>query len=445
MFSRGPSVILAAIPIIFFFLFVYIFSVDGPLFEEHDILRALIAFEASHSLVEAGQALLLEATDHKPVTTYVIAFLHFYLFGHVDFVHIAYIASVVSVALPLLYALCFRRASEFYFILITALLLGCHFIPIGNIYWGGAGLAGNLAMLFAFLALYGLSRQSWPATFMATLSAIAAIFSLGNGLLVLPAAVMLWIFAGKESVARNRTVLIKHLCFFLVVCISSLALFWSVNSPTLSLSLAATSTNALDFLESAIRLLGAGYAYDSELMQFVMGICVLLFLLGLLLVGYHRRHPVLAAYMAFLVATVLVLCLYRNWTLMDIHFNRTRYYFVSMHIVLILILCYLDMLLPHFHNYKNIVCCSCLMLLCSSFAYSYIRNVDDAANFCVNKKIMGRDYLIALNDKPESDLSDNDKTIRVSIERGYFDPQRLVTEEKWPWLSGKLGCSTIIP
>jgi hypothetical protein len=439
---------LAACPLFIYWFYIVWFSADGPFGEEHDLLKFFAAWYDAGSWLEKYHALTIQATDHKPVTSYLSALLIYKLIGHVDFVYLGYIANLTAILILWLTLVQFKQSRHFLSLVVISSLLGFQLTPLGNMFWAGGGLAGNLAILFALLSLIFLCKQSVTSTLLAIVFAALSIYSLGNGMIVLPAALMLVFCTQSDHTTSkgvlNRKLLVRQLIIYEIIGIAIALLFFSQNPPQLSTSIAVTDFDILTFLWITVRLLGGGFSYDNVILQTLFGILIIAMNYGLFALGYHKRRPALAAYMAFLVGTVVVLCLYRNWTLLDPHANITRYYFISMQIWIVLMLCYGDMYLSRLYAYGNKAILASGAILVLSFVFSYCYKTEEVATLCWNKKYYSQSQIIAISQANPALETVYEQILKQSLDRGYFNAERLFSEKAPNILSDKTSCYTAL-
>lgn len=447
-------------PVLVYAVFIYLYGSPGPLYEDFEGLGFLIDFNDADSLLAKLKTLLVQATDHRPMTGALTLLLQYKVLGHASFLGLVYLGNLLVLGIALLHISHFRDSKSFILISLVVSWLVFQLIPIGHMLWAGAAISGNYVFLFAYLSLIFLCRQTVPSTIAAIAFAVLAIFSLSNGLALLPAALFLLMMCDKEGSAGtatgstytslNRRYLVKQLIFFEAAGLLTAYVYFSgytQNNAVGTLLGQLASPDVQKIVSDVVRLLGAGFTYGNVNLQYLSGTMVIVLCFGLFLKQYYKRQPALAVYTIFLMGTVLAICLGRtSWWLLDKDANQSRYFFFSMHIWVILIICYMDLYLPVVIEKARAFVWLGVLVLIVSFFGSYAMNMDRAVEFCWNKKQYNQAQVVKVNKIDKIKLTGGrmgatyDYFAKVAIERGYYNTDRLFGDKPPLFLSDKLAC-----
>ena len=437
-YSSHTLLFTATALLIVYFYVVIRYSADGPIYEDFDIIKFLLSYDDAENWNDKFNALMHLATHHHPSTTYLAFLLQYKIFGRIDFQHMVVVANLLVVIIAAIHLTHFRSSKAASLIALSTFALSLQLIPIGNIFWSGAALAGNFALLFAYLGFTLICRESIYSAIVGTVLCVASIYSLGNGIAVIPSAIMLVILykrtkgTPKNTLApiapyyliRNSTILIVASCLSLI----PFFIFYrdiGINHFHVDFKNGNYSILALNVL----RLLGGGYSYGNPIIECIMGIAMITGCTWLWYKGFIYRYPAVAAYLMFLIASMVLLGVSRNWHNLPDFSNTSRYRFLPMQAWTIVIIAFLEF---HAKDTSNRFIATLLSsVFIFLFFFSYWFNQNKVIDYC---ELRNEYHLEEIKQIKESDEKtrfedDNTRILKLVIERGLFDPLKMSKEQ----------------
>lgn len=457
------SILLLLFPLTAYIIIVYLYSSDGPLYEDHEGLAFLIDYYDANSFTEKLKALLLQATDHRPLTGYLTFLAQYKVLGHGSYLGIIYLGNILVIGIACLHIYHFLNTKAVFLISLIVFYLSFQLIPIGHMYWAGSAISGSYVFFFSYLSLILLCKQTFWHTVLASLCALWSIYSLTNGLALLPAALFLLLMTsgstpekpmdsrpGSSQKPLNRNYLIKQLIFFEIISlIAAYAYFSGYNQDNAVGSIVDKLSNPdiLDIGGDTIRLLGSGFTYGIVSLQYAAGITAIILCLWLFHKSYHKQQPALAAYMVFLVGSIFAICLGRtSWWLLDVDANQSRYFFLSMQVWVVLSISFADLYFSVLLGKSKFLVWGAITTLVLSFIASYAINVNRVVEFCWNKKLYSYEQIARVNQQDDLPLTGGrmghtyDHFVKVAMERGYFNTDSLFSDTKPVFFNKRMAC-----
>lgn len=441
------SKLLIFTPICFYFALIKIYGVNAPWFDDlRDILEFMIQFFDANSLQEKFALLFKQHNPNRTFVSHVIYLLQYQMFGSLNFNHLMLIANLSAAGLFLTYLYLFNKSNHSIFIAIGVSLLIFQPSPLNVMFWAMAGLSAYLVLLFAFLSLVFLEKNSYKNTFIAALFAYLAIFTNANGIF-LPLAIIILKFLEILNSKQEKSAYLAtlgNLFLYLILCmIMLIGFFYNYESGHVSASPYVRLQFQLDnigwFIQNFLFLVGSGYSFESYLSGVALGAAASILISWLIVIKYYTRQPALIAFLFFLLLSLGAVAVMRGEINHPQSVMSSHYYQISMHIWVILFIAYTDLYLaPLSKQFSKAALLIVGLLVCfyiASFTY-YTPRIMDA---CLEKK----NWIYQLN----KDLLDGtvmrdyyDGLILTSLQRGYFDGNPGEKEYPLPLLSDKQSC-----
>jgi hypothetical protein len=188
-----------AIPVVIYLCVFKIYAINMPFFDDYDAVLGWMNQYLS-SDTSRGRFFLLfqQHNEHRIVFVYVVELLCFHLFHQINFVFLSFVGSLglFGIVAAVLYLGKKAGLSNFELIPVPILLLTLSHNQLITL--AMAGLQQYWQLLFDILSLIFLTRSQKVANFAAAfLSAVAATFSGGGGLLVFPVGFIYLIFSKR--------------------------------------------------------------------------------------------------------------------------------------------------------------------------------------------------------------------------------------------------------
>ncbi len=335
------------IPIVAYFAMVWQYAQNIPHWDDYDAaLGFLNTFLQSDSWLDQAKLIVSQHNEHRIALTRVLTLLTYWVLGEAHFPSLIFLGNFFLAGTLGVLALIHREHFKeplrglWYFIPISFIFINLQFHE--NTLWAMASLQNFGVLMMALGALYLLNKAQEGMYFVgAVLMAAAAVFTSGNGLLVLLiGAWMLW---------RPGISWAKYL-WWIVISLGLFALyFWAYQASPRNMSVAALiGLHPELVLNFVLYYLGAWarcFWGVWRLMSLVYGLGAVLGIVYLLSIRYDRRSPLLFGIILFILMSAGLTAIGRASESLDsVFYSRYRVYSVLSLVVLYWVL--LD-LFPH--------------------------------------------------------------------------------------------------
>ncbi len=349
--------IVLGLPFILFCWLSLRFNSPGPIYEEYHVLNLLARLAQAESFTERWQIFFTPYTNYTLYLAHAVFVTLNTVMGYVDFRLFTVFNIIATLLLSLLMLKPFKSSPAFVSIAFMVLSLSFYIVPVGHIAWSSGGFITTLTCLSLLLALYFLHKSSVKSFCIALMFSAAALHGLVNGLLLIPAAACLWFFTSKasndkqtaQSQAMNPSFRIA--AFIIISGLLALPYLQALN---LQAGLSFTPTiayyNGFERLLSSIRLLGAGFAFGHLSVSLYLGF-IFIGLMGFLIkMKTYQKHPVLSAYLTYLLGTIVMIGFARDWPIQPYYSHSSRYLFFSMQAWIICLALLMEYCSVHFNT-----------------------------------------------------------------------------------------------
>ncbi len=185
-----------------FFIFLQVHCVNVPINDDFaTILRFSNRYFFAGSAAEKLSLLTAFHAECRLITTRVIIItLHFFTGA----VNIKWLLLVANCCLPLIIAICCKAMPELRFRATVTLMMALLVFQFGYydaIVWATDALHYQFTILFLVLCLHLLTKKEAGYQAAALLAALLAAITFGNGLLVLPIAILYFLLHGRMQTA----------------------------------------------------------------------------------------------------------------------------------------------------------------------------------------------------------------------------------------------------
>jgi len=199
-FQPNPYAFATWIPIFIFASFVLLFSTNIPWYD--DFPQQFGTIERIEHAQSSAEVLFFQYNEHKLLTTYIIPFITYRLFGWIDMRTTVYCSALLSIWLFFfLNSLRNQQPYSLVSVSIAFLLL----VPAGaSTVWAGGSMQYTATVLFGLLSIANLTKKGWGPFIFACLCFFIASFSLISGLLAaMPGVLYLLVNLKKEQTATR--------------------------------------------------------------------------------------------------------------------------------------------------------------------------------------------------------------------------------------------------
>lgn len=343
----------AAIAIILSFLFVVFFISPGiPSFDDYYATLHLIKlyYFESQGFFDRASVLLLRHNEHRILLSRLTAVVYYDLFKELNFYHLILFQNLFLIGFVSLIVYLYKKEKQFdsiTFLFMTVFLFSTSFWQVTQFYWGG--IQHYTVFFFSFFSLIVLHQTervlSWRFL-AASLLAILAVLSFGNGFLALLMGLVLLFSQKKFSI----------LWPWIVLTIGLLVYCFLVEKPG---SMVKPSFNIIwmakllfTFLGSFLYVNSPTFHYINIIFCMLVGIGVLGFWLWLSATGYMFRKPLLYVLFSLPVITGIIISISRFET-KAAGGIAPRYMFFTASIPVIILLISLDLKLLNKNQLKK--------------------------------------------------------------------------------------------
>lgn len=309
--------LLAILPVVVFYWFVFKFSQNIPLVDDFDaILDFFIKFFQSVSLKEKLVLLFSQHNEHRLVIDRIIALLVYYINNSLDFKILIIIGNLSLLGLAVIIFQCFKQKKDkfLYFLPVVFLLFQPQYT--GSIYWAISALQNLLVLLFVSLTIYFIDDKRRSFFVLAIVFAVLSAFTNGNGLFVFLIILgilmyrrrfhdaLLWLFVTilVFAVYFHGYIMPEHKQYYID--------FSNMGQAVIYFFAFIGSSVSLNFPIFKIMLSGFSEAQITILIS-VIGVIILLYSIFLIKNKYYKKNIKISAFFVFLFVCALSAALMR--------------------------------------------------------------------------------------------------------------------------------------
>lgn len=181
--------LLGLVPVGTYFSFLAIYAVNVPLFDDHALRNFLVSYQAADSFAEKFALVFSQHNEHRIGYDRLVVLLQFWLTGEINFVGMMIIGNLSLIGILWIFYRIFAQTGRSLWAFVPVPYLLFSLALHENTFWGMAALQNFTVVFFVLLSLFHLARPGTRALLWACLSAVAAVYTSGNGFLLLPVGV----------------------------------------------------------------------------------------------------------------------------------------------------------------------------------------------------------------------------------------------------------------
>ncbi len=174
------------VPVVAYFSFLAVYAVNVPLFDDHALRGFLVFYQAADSFAEKFALVFSQHNEHRIGYDRLVVLMQFWLTGEINFVGMMVVGNLSLLGILWICYRIFEQTgrSLWGFVPVPYLLfsLALH----ENTFWGMAALQNFTVVFFVLLSTFHLTQSGTRALLWGCLSAVAAVYTSGNGFLLLP-------------------------------------------------------------------------------------------------------------------------------------------------------------------------------------------------------------------------------------------------------------------
>ena len=189
------GLVLFFIPMGVYFFFVIYFSENIPFMDDYDaILKFMVDFTGEESFLKKILLVFAQHNDHRLVFLHLVVLAQYYLIGVINFQHLLILGnlSVIAILFILWKTFGFRKNKLYHFLPVVYLLFSLAYFEASI--WAMVSLSGLTVVAFSFSAIYLLEKDTNCHFIGSCFFAAAAVFTQGNGKLVLICGILMLLF-----------------------------------------------------------------------------------------------------------------------------------------------------------------------------------------------------------------------------------------------------------
>lgn len=281
-------------PVYFFYLMYY--STNIPFLDDYDaILGFLVDFKNETDTIGKIKLVFAEHNDHRLGFLHIVSLLQFYLLGSINFKYLILFGNI-SILVMLLILWCSVKVEKhkfFYFTPVLYLLFGFAYFEAS--FWAMVSLSGLSVVAFSLASIFFLGKEKYGNFIWSCLFAIVAVFTQGNGKIVL--------FCGLFALLLNRDYLKAFVWATLSIALLLLPnLFFESSfqgyTPILEIlqSPKAHILSIFSFL---------GTYFDRLHISIAIGVIIFMYFVYLILTKYYLSNLVLFTIMLFIILNAI--------------------------------------------------------------------------------------------------------------------------------------------
>lgn len=182
-------VLVGLVPVVAYFGWLAIYAVNVPLFDDHALRNFLVFYQAADSLSEKFALVFSQHNEHRIGYDRLVVLLQFWLTGEIDFVGMMVVGNLSLVGILWVFYRIFEQTGRSSWALVPVPYLLFSLALHENTFWGMAALQNFTVVFFVLLSIFHLTNSGTRRLLWACLSAVAAVYTSGNGFLLLPIGV----------------------------------------------------------------------------------------------------------------------------------------------------------------------------------------------------------------------------------------------------------------
>lgn len=291
-FLKLLGVFLFVIPIAVYFFNIIYFSRNIPYLDDYDaVLGFLIDFKNEVSIFENIKRIFNWHNDHRIAFAHLVALGQYYLFGSINFKHLIILGnfSILGILLILWKSVKPERNKFLYFSPAVFLLFSFSYYEAS--FWAMVTLSGLAVVVFSLAAISLLGNEKKCYFLWACIFASLAVFSQGNGKIVLVCCLAILLF--KRDFKKSFIWLVLSL--LLVVLPDQLFGHHQQNYTPILRILHAPRVHVL----SVFSFLGSYFDYLR--LELAIGVLIILYFLYLIVIKYYIKNLVLFVIILFVI------------------------------------------------------------------------------------------------------------------------------------------------
>jgi len=363
------TLILILTPLFIYIATVFLYSVNIPFYDDFDVILSFLNIYKSAFGIKNHLNILFERVTDTHIIFFprLLFLLDTFLNGKINLNHLTYIANLCLIILVVLIYRCYRCEKENKlrsFLPVPFLFFQLQYWELTT--WPGAAIVFLPTFLMSFLAIYYLNNRGKIYFLAAAGMSVMAIFTAGNGILVL--------LVGSGLLVIQKRV--KELGAWIVFCFILFLLYgffylFQRNDSIISLGFQWIQ-HPLLFISYFLAATGSAPGFGFNILSISAGFFIFLYFIFLTYKKYYEHNPVIYFFMIFLMLSAFAIATIRTSFGIDIILLTSRYRMVSVLIMVticisMLELFYLD--LSKNHQVKYILAYSIIIFILSYALY----------------------------------------------------------------------------
>lgn len=318
-------------------------SLNFPSFDDYEATLNFIKqfYFENQSLSGRFEVLFSKHNEHQILLSKIASAAYFAIFKEINFAHLVIFQNIFLLGFFGIILSLFKREKQLYpqaFLVITAFLFSFSFWQVSFYYW--AGIQHYTVFFFSFLSLIVLDKTEKAASlhfFGAILLAIFAVFSFGNGFLVLLLGAFL-LFVQKKYPMLLIWLVISSALMFVTFFMQR-----QINqTPHGSFNIEWMARLLFTFTGSFLYINPPSGHYINIIICMIAGACILIGWIYLFFSGYAYKRPLLYSLLSLPVLTGIIISISRFET-KAAGGIAPRYMFFTAVIPILLLLILLDL------------------------------------------------------------------------------------------------------
>ena len=307
--------LLVSLSIAILLIFVYTLlrdSLNFPSFDDYEATLNFIKqfYFENQSLSGRLEALFSKHNEHQILISKIASATYFAIFKEINFAHLVIFQNIFLLGFFGIIISLFKNEKQLYpqvFLVITAFLFSFSFWQVSFYYW--AGIQHYTVFFFSFLSLIVLDKTQKAASFdffLAILLALFAVFSFGNGFLVLLMGVFL-LFVQKKYPMLITWLIISCILIFITFFAQK-----QINqTPHGILNIEWMARLLFTFLGSFLYINPPSGHYFNIVICMIAGATILIGWIFLFFSGYAFKKPLLYSLLSLPVLTGIIISISR--------------------------------------------------------------------------------------------------------------------------------------
>ncbi|MFD1818198.1 hypothetical protein SAMN04515674_109105 [Pseudarcicella hirudinis] len=183
--------VLSFLPLALYFLFLSEYAVNIPKWDDHALKAFILDFTQADGFFAKIATFFKQHNEHRIAFDRLITLIVYTLHGSIEYRWLMWVGNFTLIGLLILFWRLFYKNNIHFALFVPVSCLLFQLQLWENTFWGMASMQNFGVILFIFWTIYLISSENPRHFYLAVFAAFMAVFTSGNGILVLPICAVL--------------------------------------------------------------------------------------------------------------------------------------------------------------------------------------------------------------------------------------------------------------